>query len=630
MMLWLIPVVVPAMVAFFWWSNRRREQLLTTFISARLLPTLLTGDSRARRRWREGLAIAAVVAAIVALARPQWGFEWQEARVRGLDILVGIDTSRSMLAEDIKPNRLARAKLAALDLMQQARSDRLGLIAFAGGSFLQCPLTIDDAAFRQSVEALKVGIIPRGGTDLSGAIRTALAAFKEGENHKVLVLFTDGEETDPGALEAAKAAAEAGLKIFTIGVGTPGGEIIQVRDEDNKPDYVRDEQGNVIKSKLNEELLREVAGTASGFYLPLRAQTIDTLYEKGLAPLPKSESQEKLIKRYFERFHWPLGLAILLLIAEMFVPDRAREEKRRPAAANATALAMMLLAFPTAARASIASAEAHYEAGRFADALRDYREAIRKNPNDPRLSYNAGAAAYRAGKLEEAATLFGNALSGPDLQLQQQAWYNRGNARFAGGEKDSDTKKRTEIWQQSLKDFENALKLNPQDKDAEFNRDLVKKRLEELKQQQQQNQDQNKDKDNKDQDQQQNQQDQQKNEQQQQDQQKKDDQKQNQSQEQKQQDSKEQQQQEKQEGEKKQEQKQSQPDSQKPEEKKDGSAGKPDQQSEQQQQQQAGQAREMTAEQAAQLLEGQEGEARLLPLKQEKLQGTTGKPLKDY
>lgn len=143
---------------------------------------------------------------------------------------MAIDTSKSMLAEDIAPNRLARAKLAALDLMQQAKSDRLGLVAFAGGAFLQCPLTIDDNAFRQSVEALDVNIIPQGGTAVAEAVTTALTAFKEGDNFKVLVLFTDGEDNDENAVSAAQAAAKEGMKIFTIGIGTAEGELLRVKD----------------------------------------------------------------------------------------------------------------------------------------------------------------------------------------------------------------------------------------------------------------------------------------------------------------------------------------------------------------------------------------------------------------
>src|SRR3989475_476130 len=215
--LWLLALFPPLMLAFFWWSWRKRQQLVTQFIQARLLAALTVGISPVRLKLRLALLVLAVIGLILALARPQWGFDWEPTKQRGLDIVVAIDTSKSMLAEDIAPNRLTRAKLAALDLMQQAKSDRLGLVAFAGTAFLQCPLTVDDTAFRQSVEALDVTVIPQGGTALAGAIETALNAFKEGENHKALVLLTDGEDHDSGALEAAKKAAEGGLRIFTIG-----------------------------------------------------------------------------------------------------------------------------------------------------------------------------------------------------------------------------------------------------------------------------------------------------------------------------------------------------------------------------------------------------------------------------
>src|SRR6266545_7959504 len=206
-LLWSLLVVLPALSAFFCWAWRKKRQLLTQFIAARLLANLTVSVSTERQKARMILIVAAVALLILALARPQIGFNWEEARSRGLDIVVAIDTSRSMLAEDVAPNRLARAKLAALDLKRLAKSDRLGLVAFAGSAFLQCPLTLDDEVFRQSVEALDVNIIPQGGSAISEAIAAAKSAFKEGnDNHKVLVLFTDGEDNEGSALEAAKAA----------------------------------------------------------------------------------------------------------------------------------------------------------------------------------------------------------------------------------------------------------------------------------------------------------------------------------------------------------------------------------------------------------------------------------------
>jgi Ca-activated chloride channel family protein len=334
-LLWLLLVIPPALLAFFWWAGNKRHQLLTQFIQARLLPGLTVGISPTRQKIRAACLVAATACLILALARPQWGFHWEEVKQRGLDIVVAIDTSKSMLAEDIAPNRLARAKLAALELMQRARADRLGLIAFAGTAFLQCPLTIDDSAFRQSVEALDVNIIPQGGTALAEAIQTALTAYKEGDNYKILVLFTDGEDHDSGALEAAEKAAKEGLRIFTIGIGTADGELLRLKDARGNSDYVRDEQGNVVKSHLNERLLQQIAGVSEGgFYLPLRgAKAIDTLYDDGLAKLPKSQHQEKLVRRYHERYHWPLAAAILLLLAEFLFPERKRTPRPKPAPA---------------------------------------------------------------------------------------------------------------------------------------------------------------------------------------------------------------------------------------------------------------------------------------------------------
>jgi Ca-activated chloride channel family protein len=336
--LWLLLVFPPALVAFFWWSWGKRQTLMAQFIQAQLLPGLVSGLSATREKLRSAGLILAVVCLLLALARPQWGFTWEEVRQKGLDIVVAIDTSKSMLAEDIAPNRLARAKLAALDLMQRAKSDRLGLVAFAGTAFLVCPMTIDDAVFRQSVEALSTNTISEGGTAVAAAIDTALAAFKEDDNHKVLVLFSDGEDHDSGALEAAQRAAKAGLRIFTVGIGTAEGELLRIKTPGGGTDYIRDEDGNVVKSHLNETLLQQIASaTEGGFYLRLSgAKTIDTLYDKGLAPLPKSQGQERLAKEARERYHWPLVVALVLLVAELLFPERKREPKVKPARAALT------------------------------------------------------------------------------------------------------------------------------------------------------------------------------------------------------------------------------------------------------------------------------------------------------
>ena len=258
-LLWFLLVIVPLLLAFFWWARRAKTKLVSQFIAARLLSNLTVGVSTGRQKARMILIVAAVALLIIALARPQIGFSWEEAHSRGLDVVVAIDTSKSMLATDVAPNRLRRAQLAALDLKRLARMDRLGLVAFAGSAFLQCPLTLDDEAFRQSVESLDVNIIPQGGTALSEAIAAAKSTFKEGnDNHKVLVLFTDGEDNEGNALEAAKAAGKDGLRIFTIGVGTANGELLRVTDTQGRTEFIKDADGNAVKSRLNEALLRDL------------------------------------------------------------------------------------------------------------------------------------------------------------------------------------------------------------------------------------------------------------------------------------------------------------------------------------------------------------------------------------
>jgi Ca-activated chloride channel family protein len=499
--LWLLLVVVPLLSVFLWRAWRKQQQLIARFVQSRLLAQLTAGVSPGRRKLRMVLLILSVALGLLTLAQPQWGFDWEETRYRGLDIVVGIDTSRSMLAEDVRPSRLARAKLAAFDLMRKAKSDRLALVAFAGDAFLQCPLTLDEEAFRQSVDALDVGIISQGGTALTAAIETALTAFKsEGENYKILVLLTDGEDHESGAVEAAKKAAAKGLRIFTMGVGTPNGELIRVTDDKGIVAYVKDAQGSAVKSRLNEGLLQEIATETGGFYLPLRASgAIETLYERGLSPLPKSDGESRLIRRYHERFQWPLSLVILLLMAEMLIPQQRRvprvaNETAQSGAAlrRATAVILALLA-SAGVQGSPASAFRQYQSGNFTNAIREYEKLLEKTPDDSRLHYNSGAAAYRNKQYDLAARGFTGALTAPDLDLQHKAFYNLGDSLYRLGEQMDGPQKKIEQWENSVKQFKGALKLDPRDADAKHNLEFVEKKLEELKQQQQK-QDQNKDK----------------------------------------------------------------------------------------------------------------------------------------
>jgi len=485
--LWLLLVIPPALALFFWWRERARQKLLTQFIEARLLSSLTVGISPARKKWRFALFILAVVFLIVALARPQYGFDLQEVEQRGLDIVVAVDTSKSMLATDIAPDRLERAKLAALELMQDAKSDRLGLVAFAGEGFLECPLTVDNTAFQQSVQALDVNSVSEGGTALAAAINTALTAFKASNGHKVLVLLTDGEDNvnESAALEAAQNAAKAGMKIFTVGIGTVEGSILRITDANGNSDYVRDPEGNVVKSHLNEALLQQIATMTGGFYLPLRgADTMDILYARGLAPLPKSESQELLIKQYHEQYHWPLAAAILLLLAEMFLPERSLQTatKSKGRAAAIAALSIAICVLPDSIFASPSGALREYNAGDYTNAMQEFEQLAQVTTNDLRLVFDAGAAAYRATNYDAALADFQEATLSPDLKLQQQAYYNLGDTLYRQGElqfePDTDGLNAMEqTWQQAVKSYERAVELNTNDEDAAYNLAFVKRQI---------------------------------------------------------------------------------------------------------------------------------------------------------
>jgi len=495
-LLWLLLVIPPALALFFWWRDRARQKLLTQFIEARLLASLTVGISPARRKIRFVLLVSAAGLLIITLARPQYGFDLQEVEQRGLDIVVAIDTSKSMLTTDIAPNRLERAKLAALELMQRAGTDRMGLVAFAGDAFLECPLTIDNTAFQQSVQALDVNSIPQGGTTIATAINIALTAFKEADHYKVLVLLTDGEDNDSetGALEAAQNAAKAGLKIFTIGIGTAAGDLIRVTDANGNSDYVRDPDGNVVKSHLNEPLLKQIAAATGGFYLPLRgADTIDTLYDRGLAPLPKTEGKGMTIRRYHEQYQWPLAAAILLLLAEMFLPERRSPTRRvshgqpqrsgSETGAPIAAAVVVVLALSTAAgMASPASALRDYHSGNYTNALQEFTQLAQVRTNDLRLVFNAGDAAYRATNFDLAQDLFQQVALSPDLKLQQQAFYNLGNVQFQKAKLAKDLDGLQDGLEAAEKIYERAVSLNTNDADAIFNLGFTKNAVEQIKQ----------------------------------------------------------------------------------------------------------------------------------------------------
>lgn len=511
--LWMLAGAAPALALLAAWSWRRRRGLVARFVPERLQQRLAPGISRGRYVARHALWLAGLAGLLLALARPRLGVTEVEVRQRGLDVLLAVDVSRSMLAPDGGggATRLARARLAAMDLVRLGRADRFGLIPFAGTAFLQTPLTFDNEAFRQGLELLDPEIIPQGGTALAAAIRTALAAADRREdNVRALVLFTDGENHEPGLDEAVQAAVNAGLRIFTVGMGTPQGEVIQLRDAEGNLTYLKDAAGNVVKSALNEPMLQQIAQATGGFHLPLQGPNpMAALYERGLSPLPRLDAGRRSLRQFHERFQWPLAVALLLLAWEALLPDQRRRRGRlRPTprghpslkgvAAGAAALA--LLAFPPGAEGSAARALRDYRSGEFERAQAEYERLAARRTNDLRLPFNAAAAAFQARDLDAAESGFRAATAAPDLALQKDAWRNLGDTAFVRGEAVPDPAEKRQLWQEALRRYDTALKINPADAAAQNNREFVRRALAALPppppQQQQQQQQQNEQGDN--------------------------------------------------------------------------------------------------------------------------------------
>ena len=484
-------VLVPILILLFARAEKRAAGRLRAFVSDRLLPNLARTVNRRRRKFRFALTLVGVCLAIMALAKPRWGYTYQDVKRKGLDLIFAADTSRSMLSNDVAPSRLQRVKLAAQDLLNELQGDRVGLVAFAGRAFLQAPLTIDYDAAVEAINDLDTNTIPEGGTNISAAIDLAVQTYgKSAIGNRALIIFTDGEELSGDATKTAKAAADAGVRIFTVGVGTPEGSLIPITGEGGATGFVKDSNGQVVKSKLDEKRLKEIAETTGGFYIHLEdgPRTMKQLFDEGLAKMQAGEIDERLSRQPIERYQWPLGAALLVFSAAFLLRERKREPARialslvETRRALATAAVLMMLAGSCLAAAPGLDA---YRNDNYSEAYQQFERTLQEHPNThakDRIEFDAGTAAYKLGDYNKALEWFSRSLLSKDKSLQEKSHFNIGRTLEERADKAETNEKALGELYNAQSHYEEALRLDPNDERAKANLEEVKKKIERLKQ----------------------------------------------------------------------------------------------------------------------------------------------------
>jgi Ca-activated chloride channel family protein len=323
--LYILLILLPLLAIFFWLALKMKKQAMRRFGNLALMERLALSFSPKKQRWKIVLLLLAVFFLLFSLARPQLGTKLTLMKREGVDIVIAMDCSSSMLAEDFKPSRLDKAKQEVNGLISRLRGDRVGLVAFAGVAFIQCPLTLDYSAAQMFLDIMDSDLIPQPGTAIGDAIRTSIKAFNQKERkYKVLILLTDGEDHDSNPLEAAEEAAAEGIRVYTIGIGSVQGEPIPLRNKRGKiTGYKKDKEDNVVVSKLDETTLQKIALTTGGKYYHATSgeMELDKIYDE-ISKMEKKELEGKLMTQYEDRYQVFLFLSILLLTAEFLISER--------------------------------------------------------------------------------------------------------------------------------------------------------------------------------------------------------------------------------------------------------------------------------------------------------------------
>jgi Ca-activated chloride channel family protein len=501
-----LALLLPLGLAFaVWLYARRRARIAHTFSDSHLLARL-GGEDLVRFPLRRLLLLAGAGLFLgLAAAGPRWGYRSAEGRALSMNIVLAADISKSMLAPDIEPNRLERGRLFARRMLRELPGDRFGLVVFAGRAYILSPLTVDHGALELYLDALDPNMVSQGGSSLAAAITQATDLVRGSDDatggDRAVVLLSDGEalEEADGVRAAADRAARAGVRFITVGVGTPTGE--RVPDVDpatgEQVGFKRDEAGEIVVSRLDDELLRTVAERTNGRYLRIDDPATLGRVVSELRGMQRTQGDSTQRVEARERFALFAGIALLLIALDALLHGVLRGGAARAALPEGTAApqprtrrgaraaVVVLLLFGTAfGPGDLERGNRLYRSGRYAEAAEVYTRIIESGKASPQVQYNLATALLALGRHAEAERHFQSALQDVDPELRRRTFYNLGNRYLTEGRAVSDLEQQGAMLDAAIESYKRSLRIDPQDVDAKFNLELALREREENRQQQ--------------------------------------------------------------------------------------------------------------------------------------------------
>jgi len=487
---YLLPLAaIPLLVLLYFFVLLWKKRTIKKIGDERLVKEMIRNYSPQRFALKFIIVVVAFAATVLAFANPRSKTGTEKVNRNGIDVMIALDVSKSMLAQDIKPTRLDRAKQLLSKLIDKLSNDRIGIVVFAGRAYQQMPLTGDHGAAKMYLSAASPDVVPTQGTVIADALNMCDGAFNGKEKkYKSVILISDGEDHDEGAIKAAEKMAGEGIVVNTVGIGSPTGSMI-IDETTNEPK--KDNNGNTVITKLNEQELRDIAAKGNGIYqLFTNTDEVVATLDARLSTMDQRTVTEDSLVNYKSYFQWLAGLALVLLVIELILSER-----NKPSASSFSApvrkVAFFLIAcylLPTASfsqneKTLIKKGNESYAKKEYDKAITDYKKVTEKNPANATAQYNLGNALYKSKKAGEAVAAYENALSNSNSKDDRsKTFYNKGVVL-------QNDKKLPEC----IEAYKNALKLNPDDEDARQN---LQKALQQMKQQKE-NKEQKKPKDDK-------------------------------------------------------------------------------------------------------------------------------------